>query len=166
MTPTHGSGLGRRLLAAGVEELDVVVVRGTATPTTAMAEAPHSHRDVATVSSSPAVSVLTLSRTATPVQLSAALVSGGCCGVITRVRIETVPAYWVRVAVYQHVTFHTVVTQFAKLMALADSVSVLLDWERLEVHSLWLRDRTPKKAVRKEEATGGNNDAQTNKQKS
>jgi alditol oxidase len=113
-TATHGSGDGIGNLATSVSAAEMVAADGE---------------------------VVTTSRAADPDGWAGIVVGLGALGVITRLTLDTVPAFHVRQYVYEDLPFEQVTGHFDEIMASAYSVSLFTDWRAPRMRQAWLKRR-------------------------
>jgi alditol oxidase len=112
-TGTHGSGDGVGNLATAVSSVQMVTADGD---------------------------VVTVSRDRDPAEFAGMVVALGALGVVTRLTLDTVPAFDVRQYVYDDLPFEEVTGHFDEVMASAYSVSLFTDW-RAPLMQAWLKRR-------------------------
>jgi alditol oxidase len=113
-TGTHGSGDGNGNLATAVSGLEMVTADGD---------------------------LVTVSRDADPGRFSGMVVGLGALGVVTRLTLDTVPAFSVRQYVYEDLPYEQVAEHFDEIMSSAYSVSLFTDWRRPRIRQAWLKRR-------------------------
>ncbi len=111
-TATHGSGDQNGNLATAVAGLELVTGAGE---------------------------VIRLSRTEHPEQLAGAVVGLGGLGVVTKVTLDTVPAFMMQQAVYENLPLAQLWAHFDEIMSSAYSVSLFTDWQQERVNSVWIK---------------------------
>src|SRR5882724_3856261 len=116
-TATHGSGDKNGNLATAVSALEFVTASGD---------------------------LLKLSRQDDGEKFSAAVVSLGALGVITKVTLQIQPAYMMRQYVYENLPLAQVRDHFDAIEASAYSVSLFTDWQKNRFNELWIKSRTEK----------------------
>eukprot|EP00475_Leptophrys_vorax_P036406 TRINITY_DN6149_c0_g1_i1.p1 TRINITY_DN6149_c0_g1~~TRINITY_DN6149_c0_g1_i1.p1 ORF type:complete len:462 (+),score=131.28 TRINITY_DN6149_c0_g1_i1:63-1388(+) len=119
LTATHGSGTGFQTIAGQVDEIDTVLA--------------------------PSGEVRTFNRFLEPELFKCAVVSFGCAGIVTRlrVRVRAEPEKGMRVRVLRGVTPQHVLGVkggLQKIMNAGVSVSCFVEWSTLEIHSIWIRN--------------------------
>ncbi|HEY7146276.1 MAG TPA: D-arabinono-1,4-lactone oxidase [Streptosporangiaceae bacterium] len=114
-TGSHGSGDGCGSLAAAVSGLELVTASG----------------DLAR-----------LSRDSHGGQFDAFVVSLGALGIVTRLTLDTVPAFEVSQHVYEDLPLEQVAGHFDEITASGYSVSLFTTWRRPRVFQAWLKRRT------------------------
>ncbi|MDX6298693.1 MAG: alditol oxidase [Nocardioidaceae bacterium] len=114
-TATHGSGDANRCLATAVSGMELVKATGD---------------------------VVTLSRDDDPDELDASVVGLGSLGIVTRLTLDTVPAFDVAQSVYEDMPWEELIDGFAEVFASAYSVSVFTDWHSPRVYQVWLKRRS------------------------
>ena len=113
-TATHGSGDGVGNLATAVSAAAMVTADGD---------------------------VVTLSRDRDRAEFDAVVVALGALGIVTRLTLDTVPAFDVRQYVYDDLPFEQVTGNFDEIMSSAYSVSLFTDWRAPRVRQAWLKRR-------------------------
>ena len=113
-TATHGSGDTNGNLATAVSELDLVTADGD---------------------------LVTLRRDADPGRFPGLVVALGALGIVTRLTLDTVPAFSVRQYVYEDLPDEQVAEHFAEIMSSAYSVSLFTDWRAPRLRQAWLKCR-------------------------
>ena len=113
-TGTHGSGDRTTNLATAIRSLELVRADGE---------------------------IVTLDRQHDPVAVDAAAVSLGALGVVTRLTLETEPAYEMRQDVYEDLSRDAFDRHFDEITALADSVSFFTEWRGPVIDQVWLKRR-------------------------
>ncbi len=113
-TATHGSGDGNGNLATSVSAMQMVTADGD---------------------------VVTASRAADPAEFPAMVVSLGALGIVTRLTLDTVPAFNIRQYVYEDLPYEQVSEHFDAIMASAYSVSLFTDWRVPRIRQAWLKRR-------------------------
>jgi len=116
-TATHGSGDKNGNLATAVSALEFVTANGD---------------------------LLKLSRQDDGEKFSAAVVSLGALGVITKVTLQIQPTYVMRQYVYENLPLAQVKDHFDAIEASAYSVSLFTDWQKNRFNELWIKSRTEK----------------------
>ncbi|HEX6469497.1 MAG TPA: D-arabinono-1,4-lactone oxidase [Streptosporangiaceae bacterium] len=119
-TGTHGSGDGRRCLAASVAALELVGADGSAVEV---------RRDVARYT------------------FAGSVVALGALGIVTRLTLDIEPAYEVAQRVRVGVPLDEVAGRLDEVFGAAYSVSVFTDW-RGEAAAVWLKHRTDRREGR------------------
>ena len=118
-TATHGSGDANGCLATAVSGLELVKATGEA---------------------------VTLSRDDDSDDLDASVVGLGSLGVVTRLTLDTVPAFEVAQSVYEDMPWEQLTDGFAEVFASAYSVSVFTDWHSPRINQVWLKQRADPEA--------------------
>jgi xylitol oxidase len=118
-TGTHGSGDANAGLAAAVSALELVTAGGD---------------------------LITVRRDADPDRFDGLVVALGACGVVTRLTLDTVPAFTLRQWVYQDVPFAEVKAHFDEITSAARSVSMFTDWRGQRMTQTWLKQAGPEPA--------------------
>jgi alditol oxidase len=113
-TATHGSGDGIGNLATSVSAAQMVTADGK---------------------------VVNASRAADPELWAGIVVGLGALGVVTRLTLDTVPAFDVRQYVYEDLPYDQVTGHFDEIMASAYSVSLFTDWRAPRIRQAWLKRR-------------------------
>jgi xylitol oxidase len=113
-TGTHGSGNGNGNLATSVSAIEMVTADGD---------------------------VVTASRHDDPGQFRGTAVGLGALGIVTRLTLDTVPAFYVRQYVYEDLPDEQVTGHFEEIMAGAYSVSLFTDWRAPRIRQAWLKRR-------------------------
>jgi alditol oxidase len=113
-TGTHGSGSRNGNLATAVSAVEMVTADGD---------------------------LVTLSRDADPGRFPGAVVSLGALGIVTRMTLDTLPAFDVRQYVYEDLPFAQVTGHFDEIMGSAYSVSMFTDWRSPRIRQAWLKHR-------------------------
>ena len=113
-TATHGSGDGVGNLATAVSAVQMVTADGD---------------------------VVTVSRDRDPDEFAGVVVALGALGIVTRLTLDTVPAFDVRQYVYDDLPFEQVTRHFDEIMASAYSVSLFIDWRDPLIRQAWLKRR-------------------------
>ena len=119
-TGTHGSGVRNGNLSTAVSALELVTAGGD---------------------------VLTLSRRNDGDAFSAAVVSLGALGVVTRVTLDVQPAYTMRQNVFLDLDMAQVRDHFEDIMSAAYSVSLFTDWQKGRVNEVWVKRRVDQGAA-------------------
>jgi len=113
-TGTHGSGDANGCLATAVTGLEMVTADGD---------------------------VVTVSRDSDPGCFPGTVVALGALGIITRLTLETVPAFEIRQYVYENLPLALVTEHFGGITRSAYSVSLFTDWRGPGVRQAWLKHR-------------------------
>jgi alditol oxidase len=113
-TGTHGSGDGSRGLASAVSAVEMVTADG----------------DVATVA-----------RDTDPARFPGTVVALGALGIVTRLTLDTVPAFGIRQYVYEDLPAGQVLEHFDEIFASAYSVSLFTGWRGPGIRQAWLKRR-------------------------
>ncbi len=113
-TGTHGSGERNGSLAAAVSAVEMVTAEGD---------------------------LVTVSRDADPGTFPAAVVSLGALGIVTRLTLDTLPAFDVRQFVYEDLPGDQVAGHFDEIAGSGYSVSLFTDWRSWTFRQVWLKRR-------------------------
>jgi alditol oxidase len=113
-TGTHGSG-------------DAVGVLGTAVAAVEMVNADGD--------------LVTVSREADPGWFPGAVVALGALGIVTRLTLDTVPAFDIRQYVYEDLPAGHVIEHFDEIVSSGYSVSLFTDWRGPRIRQAWLKRR-------------------------
>jgi alditol oxidase len=113
-TGTHGSGDGNSNLAASVSAVEIVTADG---------------------------GVVTASRDGDPGRFPGVVVALGALGIVTRLTLDTVPAFDVRQYVYENLPYEQVSEHFEDVVSSAYSVSLFTDWRNPRFRQAWLKRR-------------------------
>lgn len=113
-TGTHGSGDANGTLASTVSAIEMVTADG---------------------------GLLAVSRPAGPGRFPGMVVALGALGIVTRVTLDTVPAFDIRQYVYEDLPYEQVTSHFDEIMSAACSVSLFTDWRRPRIRQAWLKRR-------------------------
>jgi xylitol oxidase len=113
-TGTHGSGDHNGNLSTAVSALDMVTADGDLVTATRDGDADRFHGMVLAL---------------------------GALGIVTRMTLDTVPAFDVRQYVYENLPAEAVREHFDEIMASAYSVSLFTDWRRPGIRQAWLKRR-------------------------
>lgn len=113
-TGTHGSGDARGSLATAVGALEMVTASGD---------------------------LVTVRRDDPGSPLAAMVVALGALGIVTRLTLDTVPAFALRQYVYDGLALDQVTEHFAQIMAAGYSVSLFTGWHRQLAFQAWLKCR-------------------------
>jgi len=113
-TGTHGSGDTNGNLATAVSGLELVTADGD---------------------------LVTVSRHADPGEFRGMVVGLGALGIVTRLTLDTVPAFNVRQYVYEDLPYEQVAAHFDEIMFSAYSVSLFTDWRSPRIRQAWLKRR-------------------------
>jgi alditol oxidase len=111
-TATHGSGDAQGCLSTAVSALELVTATGD---------------------------VVTLTRDDEQAPLDGAVVALGALGIVTRLTLDTVPAFTVRQYAYQGIPFEQVALHFDEITASGYSVSLFTDWRAGAFTQTWLK---------------------------
>jgi xylitol oxidase len=114
-TGTHGSGERNGNLATAVSAATMVTADGD---------------------------LVTVSRDGDPDRFSAAVVGLGALGIVTRMTLDTLPAFEVRQYVYDDLPLEQVTDHFDEIAGSAYSVSLFTDWRDPRFRQAWLKRRT------------------------
>jgi len=114
-TGTHGSGERNGNLATAVSAATMVTADGD---------------------------LVTVSRDGDPDQFSGAVVGLGALGIVTRMTLDTLPAFEVRQYVYDDLPLEQVIEHFDEIAGSAYSVSLFTDWRGPRFRQAWLKRRT------------------------
>jgi alditol oxidase len=113
-TGTHGSGDSNGSLATAVSAMELITADGD---------------------------LVTVSRGDDPGRLRGMVVGLGALGIVTRLTLDTVPAFSVRQYVYEDLPYEQVAEHFGEIMSSAYSVSLFTDWRRPRIRQAWLKRR-------------------------
>ena len=113
-TGTHGSGDGNGCLATAVSAIEMVTADG----------------DLATVA-----------RDVDPARVPGTVVALGALGIVTRLTLDTVPAFAIRQYVYEDLPAGQVLGHFDEIFASAYSVSLFTGWRGPGIRQAWLKRR-------------------------
>ena len=113
-TGTHGSGDGNGGLASAVSAVEMVTADG----------------DLATVA-----------RDTDPARFPGTVVALGALGIVTRLTLDTVPAFGIRQYVYEDLPAGQVLEHFDEIFASAYSVSLFTGWRGPGIRQAWLKRR-------------------------
>jgi alditol oxidase len=113
-TGTHGSGDGNGVLAVAVAAVEMVTADG---------------------------GLVTVSREADPGGFPGTVVALGALGIVTRLTLDTVPAFDIRQYVYEDLPTGQVTGHFDEIMASGYSVSLFTDWRGPRIRQAWLKRR-------------------------
>lgn len=111
-TGTHGSGSATGSLATAVSALDLVTADGD---------------------------LVTVSREHDPAAFPGMVVALGALGVVTRLTLETVPAFDISQYVYENLPNAAAAEHFDEIAGSAYSVSLFTDWRGRDVRQVWLK---------------------------
>jgi xylitol oxidase len=114
-TGTHGSGEHNGNLATAVSAATMVTADGD---------------------------LVTVSRDGDPDRFSGAVVGLGALGIVTRMTLDTLPAFEVRQYVYDDLPLEQVTGHFDEISGSAYSVSLFTDWRGPRFRQAWLKRRT------------------------
>lgn len=115
-TATHGSGDGNGVLAAAVSGLEIVRADGE---------------------------IVRLSKEKDGEEFLGAVVGLGALGIVTRVTLDTQPAFVMQQEVYENMPIAQSDAHFDEIFASAYSVSYFIDWQEDRVNEVWLKRRLP-----------------------
>jgi alditol oxidase len=113
-TGTHGSGDGNGSLATAVSAVEMVTVDGD---------------------------LVTAGRDTDPARFPGTVVALGALGIVTRLTLDTVPAFDVRQYVYEDLAAGQVLEHFEEIFSSAYSVSLFTDWRGPRFSQAWLKRR-------------------------
>ena len=113
-TGTHGSGERNGNLATAVSAATMVTADGD---------------------------LVTVSRDGDPDQFSGAVVGLGALGIVTRMTLDTLPAFEVRQYVYDDLPLEQVIEHFDEIAGSAYSVSLFTDWRGPRMSQVWVKQR-------------------------
>jgi xylitol oxidase len=113
-TGTHGSGERNGNLATAVSAVQMVTADGD---------------------------LVTVGRDAGHGQFPGTVVSLGALGIVTRLTLDTVPAFDVRQYVYEDLPYEQVTGHFDEIVSSAYSVSLFTDWRGSRFRQAWLKRR-------------------------
>ena len=114
-TGTHGSGERNGNLATAVSAATMITADGD---------------------------LVTVSRDGDPDRFSGAVVGLGALGIVTRMTLDTLPAFEVRQYVYDDLPLEQVTEHFDEIAGCAYSVSLFTDWRGPRFRQAWLKRRT------------------------
>jgi xylitol oxidase len=86
--------------------------------------------------------LVTVSRDGDPDRFSGAVVGLGALGIVTRMTLDTLPAFEVRQYVYDDLPLEQVTDHFDEIAGSAYSVSLFTDWRDPRFRQAWLKRRT------------------------
>jgi len=127
-TGTHGSGDANGCLATAVTALEMVTADGD---------------------------LVTVSRDGDPERFPGMVVALGALGIVTRVTLETVPAFDVRQYVYEDLPLAQVTEHFGDITGAAYSVSLFTGWRGPLTWQAWLKYRADEPGAPRPEWMGG-----------
>ena len=113
-TATHGSGLLNGNLATSVVALELIDGNGA---------------------------LRVLSKEKDGESFSGAVVGLGALGIITKITLETIPAFDVRQYVFEGLAVEELYANFSAIMTAGYSVSLFTEWRRDVVKKIWLKSR-------------------------
>jgi alditol oxidase len=113
-TGTHGSGDGNGSLATAVSAVEMVTADG---------------------------GLVTVSREADPGRFPGIVVALGALGIVTRLTLDTVPAFDIRQYVYDDLPAGQVMEHFDEIVSSAYSVSLFTGWRGPRIRQAWLKRR-------------------------
>jgi xylitol oxidase len=113
-TATHGSGVRNKNLSAAVSSLEIVSATGD---------------------------VVKLSRRDDGDTFAGAVVGLGGLGVVVGLTLDLLPAFDMRVDVFENLPTAELDAHFDKIMASAYSVSLFTDWQTDHIHEVWLKSQ-------------------------
>jgi alditol oxidase len=113
-TGTHGSGDRNGNLATSVSAVEMVTADGD---------------------------VVTAGRDTDPGSFPGVVVALGALGIVTRLTLDTVPAFDVRQYVYEDLPYEQVSEHFGQIVSSAYSVSLFTDWRSPRIRQAWLKRR-------------------------
>jgi alditol oxidase len=113
-TGTHGSGDGNGSLATAVSAVEMVTADGD---------------------------LVTVSREADPGRFPGTVVALGALGIVTRLTLDTVPAFDIRQYVYEDLPAGQVTEHFDEIVSAAYSVSLFTGWRGPRIRQAWLKRR-------------------------
>jgi alditol oxidase len=114
-TGTHGSGERNGNLATAVSAVEMITADGD---------------------------LVTVSRDGDPARFSGVVLGLGALGVVTRLTLDTLPAFEVRQYVYDDLPLEQVTGHFDEIVGSAYSVSLFTDWRGPRFRQAWLKRRT------------------------
>lgn len=115
-TATHGSGDGNGNLATAVSGLEIVRADGE---------------------------IVQLSKEKDGEEFLGAVVGLGALGIVTRITLDTQPAFVMQQEVYENMPIAQSDAHFDEIFASAYSVSYFIDWQEGRVNEVWLKRRLP-----------------------
>jgi xylitol oxidase len=113
-TGTHGSGDGNGSLATAVSAAEMVTADGD---------------------------LVTTGRGTDPGRFPGTVVALGALGIVTRMTLDTVPAFDLRQYVYEDLPAGQVTEHFDEIFSSAYSVSLFTDWRGPRIRQAWLKQR-------------------------
>ncbi len=113
-TATHGSGDGNGNLATAVSALELVRADGE---------------------------FVRLSRQENGEEFLGAVVGLGALGIVTRITLDTEPAFTMQQDVYEDMPIDQAYAHFDAIFSSAYSVSFFIDWQKERVNQVWLKKR-------------------------
>jgi len=113
-TGTHGSGDGNGGLATAVSAVEMVTADG---------------------------GLVTAGRDTDPGRFPGTVVALGALGIVTRLTLDTVPAFDLRQYVYEDLPTAQVTEHFGEIFSSAYSVSLFTDWRGPRIRQAWLKRR-------------------------
>jgi xylitol oxidase len=113
-TGTHGSGNTNGNLATAVSAAEMVTAEGD---------------------------LVTVSRDGDPGRFHGAVISLGALGIVTRMTLDTLPAFDVRQYVYDDLPLEQVTEHFDEITGSAYGVSLFTDWRSHGIRQAWLKRR-------------------------
>jgi alditol oxidase len=114
-TGTHGSGIYNGNLATAVSAIEMVTADGD---------------------------LVTVSRDKDPDRFAGGVIALGALGIVTRMTLDTLPAFEVRQYVYDDLPLDQATGHFDEIAASAYSVSLFTDWRGPQFRQAWLKRRT------------------------
>lgn len=111
-TATHGSGVTNGNLATGVTAIEILTGTGE---------------------------LLTFSREKDPLEFAGAVVNLGALGVVTKVKLQLLPAFQMRQWVYLNLPMSQLASRFDEIMSSGYSVSLFTDWQTENINQVWIK---------------------------
>ena len=116
-TATHGSGLKNGNLSSAVAGIEMALASGE---------------------------VIHLTRDKDGEKFLAAVVGLGALGIITKLTLNIVPAFYVRQDVYQDLPLSALEKHFNEIQDSGYSVSLFTDWQQQSINETWIKKKTDK----------------------
>jgi xylitol oxidase len=114
MTATHGSGDGLGNLATPVSALEMITANGD---------------------------LVTLTRTQDGDTFLGAVVALGALGVVTKVTLDLLPAFYLQQEIYDRLPMEEIFTHFDEIMSAGYSVSLFPTWQHDDCDTVWVKRR-------------------------
>lgn len=112
-TATHGSGVTNGNLSTAVSEVEMMTGTGD---------------------------LVTFSREKTPAEFPGVVVNLGAFGVVTRIKLQLLPAFRMRQRVYLNLPMSELVSNFETIMGAGYSVSLFTDWQTDNINQVWIKN--------------------------